>query len=226
MTIFKGEWEMELFNKIGRKLYVAFGYDKYDKEKINNIKKFNNVDRLKSEKELLDTLKWESLNNIAFAVLISLLSPFVISALPASTLTTIFRYVIDVCIGVIIGASVPRLLTLPSAKKEIDELIKKETAKEKHEKDNLIDELAIKEVRMPKHDYSLSYSNGKNVNVSFNDLVNTLSVEELKVLKNKMDVLNDYFKYAKANRERGLYNEDTISTELNDDVTLSVRYKF
>ena len=226
MAIFEGEWEMSLFNKIGRKLYVVFGYDKYDKEKINNIKKFNIVDRLKSEKELLVSLKWDSLNDIAIAVLISLLSPFVISALPASTLTTVFRYAIDVCIGVIIGASVPRLLTLPSAKKEIDELIKKETAKEKHEKDNLIDELAIKEVRMPKHDYSLSYSNGKNVNVSFNDLVNTLSAQELKVLKNKMDVLNDYYKYAKANRERGLYNEDTISTELNDDVTLSVRYKF
>ena len=29
---------MELFNKIGRKLYVAFGYDKYDKEKINNLR--------------------------------------------------------------------------------------------------------------------------------------------------------------------------------------------
>lgn len=217
---------MSLFNKIGRKLYVALGYDKYDDEKINNIKKFNNIDRLKTEKELFDTLKWESITNLAFAVLINLLAPLALSVLPACTLTTIFRFAIGICVGANIGASIPRLITLPYAKKEINELIKIETVKEKRERDSLIDELAIKEVRMPNHDYSLCYSNGKNVNVSFNDLVNTLSAQELKVLKNKMDVLNDYFKYAKANRERGLYNEDTISAELNDEVTLSVRYKF
>ena len=108
-------------------------------------------------------------------------------------------------------------------KKEIDELIKKETAKEKHEKDNLIDELAIKEVRMPKHDYSLSYSNGKNVNVSFNDLVNTLSVEELKVLKN-ISSTNDKKRFIKANEDDLLF-KTTLKFLLDPYVVTNISKK-
>ena len=211
---------------IKNKLYSILGFEKL----INTdyLKKVDNCSKI----DMLNTLLELCSSNIQSAVYmmlcstVLLCSSFILKINATGTFINVASIISFIGAGVGMTAGTLNSLCESFKMRKLEELIKKEKVKENNEKNKLIDELAVKEVRMPKHDYSLSYSNGKNVNVSFNDLVNTLSAQELKVLKNKMDVLNDYYKYAKANRERGLYNEDTISTELNDDVTLSVRYKF
>ena len=211
---------------IKNKLYSILGFEKL----INTdyLKKVDNCSKI----DMLNTLLELCSSNIQSAVYmmlcstVLLCSSFILKINATGTFINVASIISFIGAGVGMTAGTFNSLCESFKIRKLEELIKKEKVKENNEKNKLIDELAVKEVRMPKHDYSLCYSDGKSTDVSFNELVNTLSVQELKVLKNKMDVLNDYYKYAKANRERGLYNEDTISTELNDDVTLSVRYKF
>ena len=186
---------------IKNKLYSILGFEKL----INTdyLKKVDNCSKI----DMLNTLLELCSSNIQSAVYmilcstVLLCSSFILKINATGTFINVASIISFIGAGVGMTAGTFNSLCESFKIRKLEELIKKEKVKENNEKNKLIDELAVKEVRMPKHDYSLYYSDGKSADVSFNELVNTLSVQELKVLKNKMDVLNDYYKYAKANRE-------------------------
>lgn len=207
------------------KFYSMIGLDEEFSDYFNSIKATDRLYNLEREKYICNSSKSRGIINIVsalgFVALGSVCACYFGFGIPG--ISTCFGFTFSGLM--LMDDGLNRLVKDSYKLKKLEKLISEEHTKVNEEKNKLIDELLIKEVRMPKHYYSLRRNNSNKL-VSFNDLVNELNVEELKTLKSKMDILNDYYKYAKSNRERGLYNEDTISTDLNDDVTLSIRYRF
>lgn len=142
------------------------------------------IGRIRDIDDIKKFKKWLFVNAGIHILLLYELSPFILSVLTgtASLLTTINTFA--AVIGNLYCIMLQRYNCI-----RINQFIKKVEPQYERRKNIIKDELRKKDKALPEHTYKIVNENGKENNMDFDNLINSLSMEELRYYRDNLEVL-------------------------------------